>query len=272
MVLGAVALLTLGSLVVLAPLGWMLGTSLKPFAEVFESGGLWPRNPRPANYAEALGTFDFLRAGLNSALVAALVVAGTLFSAIPAGYAFAHLRVRGGALVFALLLGTLMLPAQVTIVPLFRLFAAMGMVDTYAPLVLPAWFGTNAFAVFLLRQFFRTIPRETIEAARIDGASEGGILVRVCAPLARPALVTVAVFAFLGSWNDLWGPLVFLHREEKATLPLALANFVGGSATAQGTPWNLVMAAAAISILPTLLLFALAQKSFLAGISTSGLK
>ena len=272
-VLGALAASGAGALLALAPLAWMLGTSLKPFAELFApGGGLWPRNPRPANYAEALGTFDFLRAGLNSAFVAVLVVAGTLASSVPAGYALAHLRVWGGGVLFALLLGTLMLPAQVTIIPLFKLFAALGMVDTYAPLILPAWFGTNAFAVFLLRQFFRTIPRETIEAARLDGASEAGILVRVCAPLARPALVTVAVFAFLGSWNDLWGPLVFLHREERATLPLALANFVGGSATAQGTPWNLVMAAAAVSLVPTLVLFALAQRSFLAGISTSGLK
>lgn len=267
-------LLTLAGLAVcLAPLAWMLSTSLKPFDELLKGGlSLVPRAPRPANYTDALRQFDFFRAFVNSTLVAALTVLGTLASSIPAGYAFARLRAKGSSWVFFGLLGTMMLPSQITIVPVFKLFAALGMVDTYLPLILPAWLGTNAFAIFLLRQFFRTLPEETMEAARLDGAGEGTILARIAVPLARPAVITVAVFAFLGSWNDLWGPLVYLHRQERMTLPVALVDFVGGAATVQGTPWNLVMAAAVITILPAVVLFAFCQKSFVSGIANTGLK
>jgi len=272
-VLPALLMVTLGLIVCLAPLAWMLSTSLKPFDELFNgSTSLIPNHARPANYTDALKTFDFLRAFGNSSLVAILTVLGTLISSIPAGYAFARLKARGSDWVFYGLLATLMLPGQITIIPVFRLFASLGMVDTYAPLIIPAWLGTNGFAVFLLRQFFRTLPEETMEAARLDGASEGTILMRVAMPLARPAIVTVAVFAFLGSWNDLWGPLVYLHREERMTLPVALVNFVGSSGTVQGTPWNLVMAAAVVTVLPAVILFAFCQKSFVSGIANTGLK
>ena len=272
-VLPGLFILLIGLLVCLAPMIWMLSTSLKPFEELFQGGiSLLPKAPRPANYSDALRNFDFLRAFGNSVFVAVLTVLGTLASSIPAGYAFARLKVRGVSWVFAGLLATLMLPGQITIIPIFRLFASLGMVDTYGPLILPAWLGTNAFGVFLLRQFFLTLPEETTEAARLDGASEGTILARIAVPLARPAVVTVAVFAFLGSWNDLWGPLVYLHREERMTLPVALVNFVGASGTAQGTPWNLVMAAAVVTVIPAIVLFAICQKSFVAGIANSGLK
>lgn len=266
-------MVTIGLIVCLAPLAWMLSTSLKPFDELFNgSTSLIPKHTRPANYTDALKTFDFLRAFGNSTLVAVLTVLGTLVSSIPAGYAFARLKAKGSDWVFYGLLATLMLPGQITIIPVFRLFASLGMVDTYGPLIIPAWLGTNGFAVFLLRQFFRTLPEETMEAARLDGASEGTILMRVAMPLARPAIVTVAVFAFLGSWNDLWGPLVYLHREERMTLPVALVNFVGSSGTVQGTPWNLVMAAAVVTVLPAVILFAFCQKSFVSGIANTGLK
>ena len=272
-VIPALLVTLLGLAVCLAPLAWMLSTSLRPFEEILKGGlSLIPQSPRPANYADALRQFDFLRAFGNSAFVAVLTVLGTLASSIPAAYAFARLRAPGASWVFFGLLATLMLPGQITIIPVFRLFASLGMVDTYAPLILPAWLGTNAFGIFLLRQFFRTLPEETMEAARLDGASEGLILARIAVPLARPAVVTVAVFAFLGSWNDLWGPLVYLHREERMTLPVALVDFVGGAATVQGTPWNLVMAAAAITVLPAIVLFAICQKSFVSGIANTGLK
>jgi len=272
-VIPALALVSVGLVVCLAPLVWMLSTSLKPFDELFKgTQSLIPTHPRIANYTDALRTFDFLRAFLNSSLVAFLTVLGTLASSIPAGYAFARLKARGSSWIFFGLLATLMLPGQITIIPVFRLFASLGMVDTYYPLFVPAWLGTNGFAVFLLRQFFRTLPEETMEAARLDGASEGTILIRIAMPLARPAIVTVAVFAFLGSWNDLWGPLVYLHREEKMTLPVALVNFVGSSGTVQGTPWNLVMAGAVVTVIPAIAIFAICQRSFISGIATSGLK
>lgn len=269
----ALLITLVGLLVCLAPLAWMLSTSLKPFDEIMKGGfSLVPKTPRPANYTEALRNFDFLRSFGNSTLVAALTVLGTLASSIPAGYAFARLKAPGASWVFFGLLATLMLPGQITVVPVFKLFASLGMVDTYLPLVLPAWLGTNAFGIFLLRQFFRTLPEETMEAARLDGASEGFILTRIAVPLARPAVVTVSVFAFLGSWNDLWGPLVYLHRPERMTLPVALVDFIGGAATVQGTPWNLVMAAAVVTVLPAVLLFALCQRSFVSGIANTGLK
>lgn len=265
--------LLIGLVVALAPLAWMLSTSFKPFTELASADlSLIPKQARPENYGEALRNFDFLRAFGNSLFVAVLTVAGTLASSIPAAYAFARLNAKGSGWIFAGLLATLMLPGQITIIPVFRLFASLGMVNTYAPLFLPAWFGTNAFAIFLLRQFFKTLPEEVFEAARLDGASEGKILARVACPLAKPAIVTVAVFAFLGSWNDLWGPLVYLHREEKLTLPVALVNFVGASGTVQGTPWNLVMAATVITVIPAVILFAICQRAFVAGISTTGMK
>lgn len=272
-VLPGFLILTVGLLVALAPLAWMLSASFKPFTELASADlSLIPKRARPENYAEALRNFDFLRSFGNSLIVAVLTVLGTLASSIPAAYAFARLNAKGSGWVFAGLLATLMLPGQITIIPVFRLFASLGMINTYAPLFLPAWFGTNAFAVFLLRQFFKTLPEEVFEAARLDGASEGKILVRVACPLAKPAIVTVAVFAFLGSWNDLWGPLVYLHREDKLTLPVALVNFVGASGTVQGTPWNLVMAATVVTVLPAVILFAVCQRAFVAGISTTGMK
>ncbi len=269
----AFAVLVVGLIVCLAPLAWMISTSLKPFDELFKGGiSLIPQHTRFENYSDSLRTFDFLRAFGNSVFVAVLTVLGTLASSIPAAYAFARLKAKGSSWVFYGLLATMMLPGQITIIPVFRLFASLGMIDTYAPLIVPAWLGTNAFAVFLLRQFFRSLPEETMEAARLDGANEGLILVRIAVPLARPAVVTVAVFAFLGSWNDLWGPLVYLHREERMTLPVALVNFVGSSGTVQGTPWNLVMAASVVTVLPAVLLFAFCQRSFVAGIATTGMK
>ena len=269
----AFAVAGIGLLICLFPIVWMFSTAFKPFAELFTNPtAVVPQHPRPQNFVDFFGAFPFWRSFANSCIVAALSVLGTLASALPAGYAFARLKTKGVGFVFGLLIASLMLPGQITIVPVFRLFASLHMIDTFFPLVLPAWFGTNAFAIFLMRQFFLNLPEETLEAARLDGASEGVILLRVAAPLARPAIATVAIFAFLGSWNDLWGPLIYLNKDESMTLMVSLMNFVGGSGTAQGTPWNLVMAGVVVTVLPAFVLFAIFQKTFVAGISTSGLK
>jgi ABC-type glycerol-3-phosphate transport system permease component len=263
----------LGLLVCLAPVLWLFSTAFKPFDELLKNPTAFvPRHPRPQNFTDFFHSFTFWRSFANSCIVAVLTVLGTLASALPAGYAFARLKARGSGVVFGLLIASLMLPGQVTIVPVFRLFASLGMIDTFYPLVLPAWLGTNAFAIFLMRQFFLNLPEEMLEAARLDGAGEGRILFQVAAPLAKPAIATVAIFAFLGSWNDLWGPLIYLNKESSMTLMVSLMDFVGGSATAQGTPWNLVMAGVAVTVLPAFILFALFQKTFVAGISTTGLK
>ena len=269
----ALVVAVFGLIICLAPVIWLFSTSLKPFSEILKTPTAFiPKNPRPQNFTDFFASFTFFRSFANSCIVAVLTVLGTLASSIPAGYAFARLKARGSGMVFALLIASLMLPGQVTIVPVFRLFASLGMIDTFYPLVLPAWLGTNAFAIFLMRQFFLSIPEEMLEAARLDGASEGKILVRVAAPLATPAIATVAIFAFLGSWNDLWGPLIYLNKESSMTLMVSLMNFVGGSGTAQGTPWNLVMAGVVVTVLPAFVLFAIFQKTFVAGISTTGLK
>src|SRR3954463_920628 len=171
------AILIAGSIVMLTPLAWMLVTSLKSFDEVIASPPGWmPRKLMWGNYREALTTFDFSRYLFNSLLICIVTIAGTLVSCSLAAYAFACLRARGRNVIFALLLSTMMLPAQVTIIPLFKLFAAIGWIDTFFPLIVPSFFATNVFAIFLLRQFFIAVPRDYIEAARLDGASELRIL------------------------------------------------------------------------------------------------
>jgi multiple sugar transport system permease protein len=267
------AVLIAGSVVMLTPLAWMLLTSLKSFEEVIASPPAWlPETPRWGNYAEALTTFDFGRYLNNSLLICVATIAGTLVSGTLAAYAFACLRARGRDLVFALLLSTMMLPAQVTVIPLFKLFASIGWVDTFWPLIVPSWLGTNVFAIFLLRQFFLAIPRDYVEAARVDGASELRILWSIFVPLSKPVLLTVTVFTFIGSWNDLWGPLIYLHDERLFTMPVGLLNFVGTAGRAQGSPWHLVMAVSTVMMVPIVILFFAAQKRFIEGIATSGVK
>jgi multiple sugar transport system permease protein len=267
------AVLIAGSIVMLVPLAWMLLTSLKSFDEVVASPPAWlPRHPQWGNYPEALTTFDFSRYLFNSLLICVATIAGTLVSCSLAAYAFACLNARGRNVIFALLLSTMMLPAQVTIIPLFKLFASIGWVNTFYPLVVPSWFATNVFAIFLLRQFFLAVPRDYIEAARIDGASELRILWSIFVPLSKPVLLTVTVFSFIGSWNDLWGPLIYLHDDTHFTMPLGLLNFIGTSGRAQGSPWHLVMAVSTVMMLPIVVLFFLAQKRFIEGIATAGVK
>lgn len=265
--------LAIGSVVMLVPLAWMLLTSLKSFDEVIASPPAWlPQEPQWANYHEALTTFDFSRYLLNSLFICVTTIAGTLVSCSLAAYAFACLRARGRDLIFAVLLSTMMLPAQVTIIPLFKLFVSLGWINTYYPLVIPSWLGTNVFAIFLLRQFFLAVPRDYVEAARIDGASELRILWSIFVPLSKPVLLTVTVFSFIGSWNDLWGPLIYLHDDALFTMPLGLLNFIGVSGRTQGAPWQLVMAVSTVMMLPIVVLFFLAQKRFIEGIATSGVK
>ena len=271
--LAAYLTLIVGSVVMLMPLAWMLLTSLKTFDEVLASPPRWlPARPQWGNYVEAMTGFDFLRYLGNSALLAVAAILGTLVSASLAAYAFACLKARGKNVLFALLLSTMMLPGQVTIIPLFQWFVKLGLINTYWPLVLPNWLGTNVFAIFLLRQFFVTIPPDYVEAARIDGASELRILWSIFLPLSRPVLLTVTVFTFIWSWNDLWGPLIYLHDESLYTMPIGLLNFIGLAGRAQGSPWHLVMAVSTVMMVPVIVVFFLAQKRFIEGIATTGIK
>ena len=270
---GVYALLLAGSVAMLTPLAWMLLTSLKSYPELFVIPPKWiPDKLQWGNYVEALTTFDFSLYFRNSVLLTVLAIAGTLLSSSMAAYGFAVLRFRGKGIIFACLLGTLMLPPQITIIPLFRAYTWMGWINTFLPLVIPAWLGANVFAIFLLRQFFLTVPRDYAEAARIDGASEFQILRNVYLPMSTPALLTVTVFTFVGAWNDLWGPVIFLHSEEKYTMAVGLLNFMLLAVMPQGAPWHLVMAVSTVMMIPIIVVFFLAQKRFIEGMNLSGLK
>lgn len=267
-----------GALLMLVPLVSMVATSLKTFDEVLQSPSPWlPTAPQWINYRTVWTGFAYERFFANSVFVAAMAIAGTLLTCCPAAYAFAFYEVRRKGAMFGLLLSSLMLPAQVTVIPLFKAFAALSWINTYLPLVVPTWLGGNVFAIFLLRQFFRGIPPSLIEAARMDGASEWTILWRLVVPMSLPAVLTVSVFTFLWSWNDLFNPLIYLQNEELSTLPVGLLYFIARSEQMTGgaagqVPWHLVMTLTTIMTLPVLVIFAFVQRRFVEGIATSGMK
>ena len=272
------AALGLGAAFMLLPLAWMVLTSLKTFPEVIRTPPAWlPASPQWGNYRTVMEGFAYYRFFLNSVFVAVMVIAGTVLTCCPAAYAFAFFEVRHREVMFGALLTTLMLPAQVTVIPLFRVFAAIHWVNTYLPLVVPAWLGGNVFGIFLLRQFFRSVPKSLIEAARIDGASEWTILWRLVVPMSMPAVLTVCIFTFIWSWNDLFNPLIYLQSERLGTLPVGLLYFINraqqiaNSSTDQG-PWQLVMTLATVMVLPLIILFALVQRRFVESVAASGVK
>lgn len=251
-----------------APLALMVSTSLKAEDQLFSPNFAWvPKPIRWDNYAAALGEFPFALYLRNTLIVCALTVVGTLISCTLPAYAFSRLQWRGRDVVFYLVLATLMLPEQVTLLPVFLLFRQLGWTGTLLPLVVPPFFG-NPFAIFLLRQFLMTLPQELSDAARLDGCSEFRILWNVLLPLAVPAVATVALFAFIGSWTDFVKPLIYLTNEQNYTLAIGLQAFVGRHAS----QWNLLMAASTIVTLPLLALFLLTQKTFIQGIALTGVK
>jgi multiple sugar transport system permease protein len=271
----ALLLLCAGAIV---PLLWMLSTSFKTLDDAMRSPpGLLPRPFAPRNYVEVIENkrLNFMLWARNSLIIAALVVAGTTVSSSVVAYGFARLRFPGRRVLFGVMIATMMIPFPVTMVSLFTLFRWLGdhtgvqWLGSFKPLWVPAWFGGSAFSIFLLRQFFLTIPRELSEAARIDGCGELGIFFRIFLPLSKPALAIVALLAFVAVWNDFLGPLVYLQRPEQFTLALGLQNY---QSQLGGTPWHHLMAATVLVILPALVLFFVAQKSFLQGVSTTGMK
>jgi multiple sugar transport system permease protein len=275
-VLVHIALIFICALAIL-PFLWMVSTSLKSLEATMAYPPQWW--PRPFQWQNYLDVFrhpkaNFLLWARNTLIIAVLGVAGTTLSSALVAYGFAKLRFVGRGPLFAVMLSTMMLPFPVTMVSLFAIFKWLGVysgtewIGTFKPLWVPAWFG-SAFNIFLLRQFFLTIPTELSEAARIDGCSELGIFWRIILPLSRPALAVVALFAFMGIWNDFLGPLVYLHRPEQFTLALGLQNF---QSKAGGTSWHLLMAASTLVVLPIVLLFFLAQRTFIEGIATTGTK
>lgn len=252
----------------LAPLVWMLSTSLKTGPQAVATPPVWIPQPIVwGNYPDALTRIDFPIALRNSLLYAIPAVVGTVISCSLVAYGFARVRWPGRDIVFVILLATMMLPTQVTFIPLYVTFSKLGWIGTYLPLLIPTFLG-NPFFIFLLRQFFRSIPDELSDAARIDGASELRILWRVIIPLSWPALITVALFTFIDKWGDFFGPLIYLRNPELYPLSIALQSFQ----SSHKTEWPLVMAAAAVIALPLVVIYFLAQKKFVEGITFSGLK
>jgi multiple sugar transport system permease protein len=259
----------------LLPLVWMVSTSLKADTQIYATGGLGAPSislasllPRPAqwsNYPAALKTVPFTGYLRNTIWLCLVTVCGAVFSSAVVAYGFARLQFRGKNLLFLLMLATMALPGQVTMIPVFALFRWLGWYGTYLPLTVPAFFGTPFF-IFLLTQFYRTLPEELSEAARVDGAGEWTIFWRLLLPLGKPALATCALFQFLGTWNDFFGPLLYLNDPSRYTLAYGLQQFL----SQRGGQWAQLMAASTLFALPIIILFFFTQRTFIQGIATTG--
>ena len=255
------------------PFVWTVSSSLKQPFELFTfPPTMFPETLQWANYQTVLTRVPFMAWAWNSTFVVVLSTVGALLSASTVAYSFARFRYRGRDIIFLITLATLMLPAQVTLIPQFVLFNELGWINTLLPLWVPAWFGGGAFNIFLLRQFFMSLPRELDEAARIDGASYPRIFWSIIMPLSKPALATVAVISFINGWNDFVNPLIYLHSPENFTLSLGL-HFFRSVPEVTGAPTeHLLMAASVMIIFPVIVLFFAAQRYFVRGIVLSGIK
>jgi multiple sugar transport system permease protein len=256
------------SLAFLLPFVFIVATALMTNQQAL-SPHIWPDPFRWSNFSTVFHSFPFVRYTLNTVTYAVLATIGVLLSCTPVAYALSRLQWRGRQVAFLLVLSTLMLPPQVTIVPLYVIFVRLHWIGSLKPLIVPLFFG-DAFTIFLLRQFFMTIPQELSDAARVDGASELQILLRVVVPLAKPALAAVALFQFLYSWNDFFNPLLYAGSNPNAwTLAVALQQFTNLS---RGVLWNLQMAASLLFMLPVIVIFFFAQKAFVQGVTLTGVK
>lgn len=252
----------------LIPLLWMLSSSLKPTYQIFETPPSWiPNPPRWENYTEALTTLPFALYIRNTAAITLLTIVGHLISCTLIAYAFARLHAPGRDALFVVMLATMMLPYPVTMTPLYVIFNRLGWINTILPLTAPAFFG-SAFYIFLMRQFFMSIPRDFEDAARIDGANTLQIIGRIMAPMAMPALATVTIFTFQATWNDFLAPLIYLQRPELYTVTLGLQFF----RSTYTTNWAYLMAASLVTTLPVIAVFFAAQRYFIEGITLTGVK
>jgi multiple sugar transport system permease protein len=251
----------------LAPLVFITLTSLMTDRQAL-SPDLWPDPFRLRNFGDVFTAVPLLRYAANTFLYATLATIGVIVSSVPVAYALARLRWRGRDAVLLLVVASMMLPAQVTVVPLYVLFSKLHLIGSLTPLILPNWFG-DAFSIFLLRQFFLTIPEEYADAARVDGCGELRIMVSVVARLARPAIAAVALFSFLYCWKDFFGPLLYTgENQDHWTLSVGLAQF----RTLYQVQWNLTMAATLLFMAPVVALFFAAQKAFVEGVTLTGVK
>lgn len=258
-------------LVMMYPLLWLVSSSLKPNDLIFSDLALWPAEWNPANYAEGWTAleYDFGVYFSNSIVIVVLSIVGNLFSCSLAAYGFARLNFTGRKLFFALMLGTMMLPGHVLLIPQYILFAKLGWLNTYYPLLVPNFLATNAFYIFLMVQFMRSLPKELDDAARIDGAGPFRIFWSVIMPLCKPAFATTAIFTFIAVWNQFFEPLLYLTDSELYTVPLALRQFIDSEGQSQ---WGQMFAMSVLSLAPIIGFFIAGQKYLVKGIATTGLK
>lgn len=252
----------------LIPLVWLISTSLKEQGQVFATPPVWIPDPvQWSNYPEALRRAPLLRWLGNTTFITATTILGNVVASSMVAFGFARLRFPGRGPLFVLLLSTMMLPEVVTLIPRFILFRSVGWVDTFWPLIVPAFFGGGAYNIFLVRQFYMTIPTDFDEAARIDGASNWMIWWRILVPLSLPVLMAVAIFSFVAHWNDFMHPLIYLFSEDKKTLALGLRAFISPT----DASWHISMAASMFLVIPVIVLFFFGQRYFIKGVTMTGI-
>jgi len=261
------ALLAICLAATLLPFVWMLSTSFKDASEIYTKTPVFiPKAPTLQNYDQLFEKVDFIRNFINSIIVATgLTFLSLLINAL-AAYAFAKLNFAGREKIFSLLLLTMMVPGQVTMMPVFIILKSLGLHNSYLGLIIPG--SANIFAIFMLRQFMRDIPGELIDAARIDGCGEFRVFFSIVLPLCKPVLVTLLIFNFMGAWNEFLWPLIIMIKEEKYTLPVALANLNGQF----GTDWGILMAGSVVIVVPVIAVFLMAQKHYIQGITAGAVK
>ncbi|MEQ8675257.1 MAG: carbohydrate ABC transporter permease [Aggregatilineales bacterium] len=261
-------LLIIFGIIFMLPFLWMVSSSLKQDTEIFDLPvSLIPASFDFGNYIEALDAIDFWRYTVNSLFYTTVATIGAVISNTFIAYGFARIKWPGRNIVFFLVLATMMLPFQVRMIPLFILFSKIGWLNTFLPLIIPPFLG-NAFYIFLMRQFMMTIPSELDDAARIDGCTELGIFWRIVVPLMKPAIITIAIFEMVYAWNDFLGPLIYMRDASNYTLSIGLQLYF----TQHGAEWALLMAAATMFTLPMIIIFFFAQRTFIEGISLTGIK
>ncbi|GIN85068.1 sugar ABC transporter permease [Heyndrickxia sporothermodurans] len=260
--------LSLVGLLFLAPFAWLVLTSIKTSDEIFAIPTVWwPKEIQWSNYVHAIQKIPFLKYTWNTVVICFFSIVGQLLSAPLVAYGLARIKFTGRNILFLVMIGTMILPFQVTMIPVYVLFNKLGMLDTFLPLILPNFFGT-ALYIFMLRQFFLSIPFELSESAKIDGASEFRIYWQIILPLSKPALYSVALFTFLASWGDFLGPLIYLTDPEKWTLSVGLKAFIGEF----DVEWELLMAASTLFTVPIIILYFFVQRQFIQGITLTGFK
>lgn len=262
-------LLILGSIVMLLPFFWMVSTSLKTESEIITANmSFFPEGFHVANYRRAFEIIPIFRYMANTVLIAILKIFGEVFISAAVAFGFARFNFKGKNVVFMILLATMMLPYEVTMIPTFIIWSSLGLTDNYTPLILPAYFGSASF-IFFLKMYFETFPKDYEESALIDGANHLQIFVSIFIPLAKPALITIALWAFMGTWNDLLGQLIYINDPVKYTIQLGLASF---NSLSGEILWGPLMAASFIALVPIIAILLYAQKYFIEGVKMTGIK